>query len=78
MTMRALVAQWVVRGGVVPGVEVEEYRRAWVITSDAWDPLDDEGRLMLFDEQRIRAAEYARQIQHPGRLNWVTLEWMWI
>lgn len=75
--MNAAKASWVVRAGIVPGHPMDEYTRSFGISSGELDPLDADQRNRLYRSKVIEAMEYAVGLQDPGRLNWVTLEWIW-
>ena len=72
--MNTLKAQWVVKAGVIPGIEIKEHTKVWQMTSQECEA---ENKSQLFTKYLMEANEYAMDLQTPQYLNWVTLEWIW-
>jgi hypothetical protein len=68
----ALKMQIVVRAGIFPGIEVQDYRRVWQLTSEEATNGD------RFREAITDAHEYAKSITAPQYVNWVQTDWMWM
>lgn len=74
--MNALKACWAVRAGLVPGEEMEEYRRQWCYTSQDYEA-DGRERGERYKAMEREAHTYAGQLTSGG-LNWVNVEYLWL
>ena len=75
--MNALKGQWIVTGGVMPQAE-STYTKAWNYTSKDLEKDRDNGDYAIFIEMRDKAYEYAKSLNSPSMLNWVTVNWVWV
>jgi hypothetical protein len=72
---------WVVTAGVLLNVPMPEYTKRW-----EWTPTKVEnGRVEMTPDQLLEfhaivnsSLEYARELQNPGFVNWVRMEWIWV
>ena len=76
--MNALKAAWTVRAGVVPGVPMAEYDRQWTLVSADWEGKSEVEKAEIFHAKADAASAYARQAMDPGRVNFVTVEFLWL
>lgn len=76
--MNALKAAWTVRAGVIPGVPMAEYDRQWTLVSADWEGKTDAEKAEIFHARADEATAYARAITDPGRVNFVTMEFLWL
>ncbi len=78
---------WEVRAGILPGRPMPEHTKRWFITSETWElenqQWSDEEFKKRFPEgstflrfQEL-AHEYAKGLNDPRYLNWVSVEWLW-
>jgi hypothetical protein len=78
--MAALKGYWQVTAGIIPRDIMPEHTRVLqYLDSDyeADQQVTDPTKLK-FTQLRDEAYEYAAGLNDPGRLNWVTVEWMWL
>ncbi len=68
----ALRCYWQVVAGVIPGEHIPEHTRRWALTSG--DYKDPEKALVA----QGSAVLYAQTLMDASRVNWVTLEWVWL
>lgn len=69
-----------VHAGVVPGIGMAEYAKAWGYTSqdyeqDCQTPADQE---TIFSQRLKEAHDYAMSISNPTYVNWVHVEFLWV
>lgn len=82
--MMAAKAIFTVTAGVIPGVLMPEYTKAWGYTSVDYQndvealEKDPERRTSDFIDKMNAAHEYARSITDPRAVNWVKVDFMWI
>jgi hypothetical protein len=77
---RALIAQFKVEAGVIPGDAMPGYSRVWNYTDmdrDADRTHHGLGR-SRFEQMRHDSRRYADELTDPRKLNWVRHEWMWL
>jgi hypothetical protein len=85
----ALKASWTVRGGLIPGSNVQpELTRQWIYTSDDY-AIDSEATRgetpgphpekppTRFETRRIEAAAYWAELNDPRQHNWAELVFIW-
>jgi hypothetical protein len=78
--MQAAKAFFEVNAGVVPGVGIAEYHRAWGYTSEDYehDKTVPEDQPTIFSQRLKEAHDYAMGLSNPAYLNWVRVDWMWV
>ena len=69
-----------VTAGKIPGYPMREYTKFWdwIPEKVLQDSVPSEKELMKFHQNSDEAHAYARELQNPGFVNWVKLEWMWL
>lgn len=72
----ALKAQWVVRGGFIPGEPMESYTEVWSYTSVHYEA-DGNRRGEEFERMDAEASRHAARLR-AGGVNCVTLEYLWM
>ena len=79
---------WIVTAGVVPGTDIDELTKRWVLSSETFYreqemPEADfkkefpDGR-STFARFRDEAHEYAKELNDPSVVNWVNAQFMWM
>lgn len=67
-------AAWEVVGGLIPNKPEPEFTKRWGLTSDEnASPVGPD----IFTKRMIEAMQYFTQLNHPQRLNWASIHWIW-
>lgn len=81
----ALVCQVTVTAGVIPGIVLSEYTKAWYWGSNDQENMMQTEDMGLQNEYRMKwicmqgeSREYAAALEDPRRVNWIKREWMWM
>lgn len=78
---QALKASWTVRAGVIPGTPDPKFTKVWTYTSEDSEKdaeICDLHDIAIFSQKRAAAADYYQQVSNPKRMNWATLEFLWL
>lgn len=80
MPLNAAKAFFEVTAGIIPGTPMPEFTKRWGYTSADYeeDRSVEEGQTSIFAARLREAHDYAIELSHPARLNWVRVDWIWI
>lgn len=77
-----LKGMWCVQAGIVIGERLTEYDRVFNYTGEDYEADNDRvakgGTADKYVEVRQEALVYAADLMDPGRLNWVSVRWIWV
>ncbi len=60
--------------GIIPNEPMPEYGRRFVVTSSQWEDKTGTETMKVYGF----AQEYMRNLWHPGRVNWVRCDWIYL
>lgn len=69
---------WTVTAGIIPLQPLADYTRRWLLTSETYYAERERSSIETFIRYKIEAHDYARELENPGLLNWVNLEWVYV
>lgn len=69
---------WKVVGGIIPEQPLAEYTRRWLLTSETYYAEYEQQSIATFERFKNEAHDYARDLENPGLLNWVSIEWIYL
>lgn len=65
--------------GLIPNQPDPTHTRRWAITTDEWHGRDAAGKTELLATRNGEAQGYAALLMlQPDRLNWVSIDWIWL
>ena len=69
---------WEVTAGIIPRQPIPEYTRRWFLTSEVYYAELRDKSLTTYTRYKIEAHDYASELENPGMLNWVNIEWIYL
>ena len=80
MPLQAAKAIFEVNAGVVPGIGMAEYHKAWGYTSEEHeqDRKVPQDQPTIFSTRLREAHDYAMGLSNPRYVNWVRVDWIWV
>jgi hypothetical protein len=69
----AAKAIWTIQAGIIHAEPIPDFDRRFVLTADEWeeDPT-------IYTERATEASQYMADISDPSRINWATMEFVWV
>lgn len=73
-----LRVSWEVTAGIIPRRPMPEYTRRWFLTSETYYAEREQLSTETFSRYKIEAHDYAMELENPGLVNWVNIEWIYV